>query len=381
MGSQRPASETGKTVIIRVDSDSGHSGWGEVSTGLANIYSDNLIWPDTEASNLDRAMVPADPGADLAPDQAIEALAPAIFDARKVGPESLMERLDSYLPGHLSAKSAIDTALWDLLGKAAGLPLYILLGGRHHRRLPLCHKSCCRPPGAMARVVRQAAATGQSPFRIKAPVGQMATPQTTTSQAPVRRERMQEAIAGWDGAPLGAGPVPSGPAATDRAGPHRPASSQPTADRGVMLEEPCGPRSDCAAACTATADPIERAAAPLQRSAPSGGRMDLVALRISGVGGLSTARRARDHCITLGATVCIEEAWGSDIAMAAAVHLGATTPRRGLSSLHDLSGRTTIGLDPRAPRPMDGQIAIPKAPGLGVSPDPDRLGPAHRILD
>ena len=148
-----------------------------------------------------------------------------------------------------------------------------------------------------------------------------------------------------------------------------------------MLEEPRGPIGDCAAACTATADPVERAAMPLQSPAPSGGCLEPVALQISAVGGLSAARRARDHCIALGATVCIEEAWGSDIAMAAAVHLGATTPRRWLSSLHDLSDRTTIGLDPDMPRPTEGKIAIPKTPGLGVSPDPDRLGPAQRILD
>jgi L-alanine-DL-glutamate epimerase-like enolase superfamily enzyme len=37
------------------------------------------------------------------------------------------------------------------------------------------------------------------------------------------------------------------------------------------------------------------------------------------------AARARDLCLHLGAKMCIEDTWGSDIAMAAALHLGAAT--------------------------------------------------------
>lgn len=398
-GTDRKTNKAAQTVIVCIDSDSGHSGWGEISPNPGDPQS-----PDEDMSRTD-----------LGTEQAIEALAPAIFDAERIGPESLMERLDAYLPGHLSAKSAIDTALWDLLGKAAGLPLYVLLGGRHHSRLPLYQRSCCQPPREMAQVLRDAGAPGQSQFRIQFEAGQatgddhrlpvaqraarqMLAPQSWTErrltgpalaqQARDLKTRGQNMLAaqsrpaGWGGAFAQPTPV---------------LTRSPAIRSDVLLEQPCCRPSECAAICAAMMQPRERAEEagdPDARRAPrahgqshrwapgpSGGRPDPIALRISNLGGLSAARRAREHCITLDAPLCIEEAWGSEIAMAAALHLGATTPRRWLSSLRDLSGTAMAGLDPDAPRPVDGKIAIPKAPGLGVSPDPDRLGAPHRILD
>lgn len=62
--------------------------------------------------------------------------------------EPLFRRLvaDAYAGVHAShfdsgtavhAASAIETALWDLAGKAAGVPVYRLLGGKHHDRIRL----------------------------------------------------------------------------------------------------------------------------------------------------------------------------------------------------------------------------------------------------
>jgi L-alanine-DL-glutamate epimerase-like enolase superfamily enzyme len=70
-----------------------------------------------------------------------------ILGADPVGPEALIARADADLPGHVYAKSALDIALWDLTGKAAGLPLHALLGGR---RQPTC-RFTTRSPASRPR--------------------------------------------------------------------------------------------------------------------------------------------------------------------------------------------------------------------------------------
>ena len=49
-------------------------------------------------------------------------------DPRELG--ALNRRMDAALKGHPYVKSALDMACWDILGKAAGLPVCTLLGGR-----------------------------------------------------------------------------------------------------------------------------------------------------------------------------------------------------------------------------------------------------------
>ena len=89
------------------------------------------------------------------------------FGANPIGPEALMARLDHHLQGHPYAKSAIDIALWDLTGQAAGLPLYALLGGRRSATMPLYHSITCVAPHEMARIAQTAQQQGIAQFQVK----------------------------------------------------------------------------------------------------------------------------------------------------------------------------------------------------------------------
>jgi hypothetical protein len=85
-------------------------------------------------------------------------------------------------------------------------------------------------------------------------------------------------------------------------------------------------------------------------------------------------RRARDLCLHLGAKMCIECTWGSDIVTAAALHLGAATAPGSLLNVCDLSA-----MSPRAWTPMrrcvaDGRIAPPSGPAWASS----RIFPGSR---
>ena len=62
--------------------------------------------------------------------------------------------------------------------------------------------------------------------------------------------------------------------------------------------------------------------------AHAAGVMDAVALKLSKFGGLSATRRARDLCLHLGAKMCVECTWGSDIVTGALLHLGSVDRSR-----------------------------------------------------
>ena len=98
---------------------------------------------------------------------AMEELAPVILGADPVGPEALLSRANDWLPGHRYTKSALDIALWDITGKAAGLPLHALLGGRRTADMPLYHSITCIAPEDMARIAGEARAQGIAQFQVK----------------------------------------------------------------------------------------------------------------------------------------------------------------------------------------------------------------------
>ena len=102
------------TVLLRLEAEDGKVGWGEaapwaVFTGTA----------EAAFAALDRylrpLMIGADPG-DLS---------------------GIMTKADQTLTGHPEAKAALETALLDLAGHQAGVPVWQLLGGKCRDRIPL----------------------------------------------------------------------------------------------------------------------------------------------------------------------------------------------------------------------------------------------------
>ena len=340
--------DTVETVVIAVDTDAGLTGWGEVCPipHYLPAYA--------------RGVAPA-----------LQELAPVILGGDPVGAEALMARADAWLPGHVYAKSALDIALWDITGQVAGLPLYALLGGRRQDTLPLYHSITCVEPDEMARIAREAQTLGITQFQAK--LGASGDWQTDVE----RLAKVREAVGPG---PLVYGDWNCGATTLDaiRVG-------RGTAHLDVMLEQPCATLEDCARVKSATGSPMKvdelaHDTATLLE-AHRLGIMDAVALKLSKFGGLSATRRARDLCLHLGAKMCIECTWGSDIVTAAAMHLGAATPPNRVLNVCDLSGYVSPRLAPDAPTRMGGRIAPPDGPGLGITVDEDSLGKPDLILD
>lgn len=340
--------DTVETVVIALDTDAGLRGWGEVCPipHYLPAYA--------------RGVAPA-----------LQELAAVMLGGDPVGAEALMAKADAFLPGHVYAKSALDIALWDITGQVAGLPLYSLLGGRRQVDLPLYHSITCVEPDEMARIAREAQAAGITQFQAK--LGASGDWQTDVE----RLTKVREAVGPG---PLVYGDWNCGATTLDAIRVGRGA-----AHLDVMLEAPCATLEDCARVQSATGLPMKMdelahdTASMLQ--AHSLGIMDAVALKLSKFGGLSATRRARDLCLHLGAKMCIECTWGSDIVTAAALHLGAATPPSRVLNVCDLSGYVSPRLAPDAPTRAAGRIAPPDGPGLGLRTNAERLGPPDLILD
>ena len=88
-----------------------------------------------------------------------------------------------------------------------------------------------------------------------------------------------------------------------------------------------------------------------------------------------------DLAVQLGAEICAECTWGSDIVTSAALHFAASTPQGALLNTCDLSSYVGPRIAPDCPVRENGRIAPPEGPGLGVNPDPDVLGTPILELD
>ena len=340
--------DTTISVLLRIDTDAGLSGWGEVCPipHYLPAYAMGVI-------------------------PAITEMAPVLIGADPVGPQAVMERLDRHLQGHPYAKSAIDTALWDLTAQAAGLPLFALLGGRQVADMPLYHSITCVAPDEMARMAREAFDQGMRQFQVKLGAD-------SDWQADVARlTKVREAV--------GAGPLVYGDwnCGADALTATRVGRAVPHLD--VMLEQPCATISECANVRAATGLPmkLDESAHDLQSviAGHQAGCMDAAALKLSKMGGLTRMRQIRDLCLSLGTQMCIEDTWGSDVTTAALLHLAASTPARGLMNTCDLSHYVSPRLDTAGPVRRNGRIAPPDGIGLGVAPDPDTLSQPWAILD
>ena len=342
--------DTVETVVVRVDTDAGLSGWGEACPipHYLPAYA--------------RGIAPA-----------LHELAPVIIGAYPIGVEAVMQDVNASLPGHEYVKSPLDIALWDITAKAAKLPLHALLGGQRQVDMPLYHSITCIEPDEMARIAADAKAQGMSQFQVK--LGADANWQTDVERLCKVRQAVGEGMLVYGDWNCGATQLDA-----SRVG-------RAVADLDIMLEQPCATMTECAAVRAATGLPMKmdenaHDTASLL-AAYELGIMDAVALKLSKFGGISATRQARDLCLHLGAKMCIEDTWGSDITTAALLHLGVTTAPQRLLNVCDLSAYVAPRLDASMPSRNNGRIAPPSDKsgyGLGVSPDLDLLGQPDVIL-
>ena len=338
----RLKSEVLDATFIRLETDAGITGWGE-GTPWGHTY------------------VPAHgPGIRAG----LETMAQAILglDPRKI---ELVERaMDLCLPGHLYAKSPVDMACWDIAGKAAGLPIADLLGGKRETGTPAASSVSSGEPGDMLEIIEAYRKRGYIAHSAK--IGGSDTDKDIERIRHLEKHRKPGEIILYD---------------VNRAWTRREAAivMNGVADLGVTFEQPGETLDDIAAIRKVTTAPIsvDESLVTLQDAAriARDGIAEVFGIKINRVGGLTKARRMRDIAIAHGIQMFIMATGGSVLADTEAAHLAQSVPQEFIRACWSCQDMLAIDIAPGSgPRCENGFITVGEEPGLGVIPDENLLG-------
>ena len=128
--------------IVQVHTDEGLTGLGELSSVFARRGP--LLCRDVD-----------------------ERLAPALVGRDPLELTRALRAMETRLPDGQLAIAGVEMALWDLAGKALGVPVYTLLGGRVRDRIPLSYSVPHGEPEEMAQYALDRAREGFRTVKVK----------------------------------------------------------------------------------------------------------------------------------------------------------------------------------------------------------------------
>ena len=317
---------------------------------------------------------------------AVEVLAPLVIGEHALEPERVSEKLHQHTfwlgrGGTLThAISGIDTALWDILGKATNQPVGRLLGGRYRDRVRPYASLLTDEPDPLAERLTELVEAGFTAYKIGwGPFGRRSPRLDEQMVARAREMVGAEALLMVDAG------------ASDGFWPHGYKWALQTAamlaDHGVeWFEEPLPPDSLDDYADLRRRSPVKIAGGEVltrrQAFLPwlKARALDVVQPDVTKVGGISEQRRiahaAEDHGIAF-----VGHGWNTAVGLAADLQIASALPnselieyRTGSPYVDELSGYA-FELD------ADGMLAVPDRPGLGVILDPDALARYRRSAE
>lgn len=329
------------STFVRVDTDEGLSGWGE-----------GCPWGHT--------YLPASgPGIRAG----LDVLAPALIGRDPLALDAINRIMDTTLPGHLSVKSPIDMACWDLLGKATGLPLWKLLGGETAHPVAVNSSISTGTPDEM--IARIEAAHDKGYHVHSAKVGghdinlDIARIEAISASLPVGDSVTFDVNRAWT--------------------PGIAVQVLNTVEARDWIEQPCETLDQCAHVAVRVRNPImldeclhtfQDHLEAWKRNACEG-----VKVKPNRVGGLTRARQIRDLGVAVGWRMHIEDVGGTALADTASIHLAASTPDE--NRLASWLCHDHLATDPvprQGARNVNGSAIPPTTPGIGVTPSEEVLG-------
>ena len=337
-GDRKAATEDG--TVVRVLTDEGVDGWGEITT-LGKVYLPTS--PEgirTALKDLGAALVGTDP-----------------TNVNKVN-----RVMNATLMGQEFAKSPIDIACWDIKGKALGLPISALIGGVINERFPIYEAVPLATPEKMGEFIRSRRAEGINRFQLKVgnnPFDDIARVRASVEAGDNDTIIVADSNGGWS---LAAAKL----------------ALQGMAGLPVYVEQPCRSTVDCILAHRGSSLPLVLDESIINNDEVFRAKYEANAvsinLKFGKLGGLSNLIKARDLLQDLNMAVSVEDMWGGDIITAATSHIAATTRPESLLMTPFFNDWTDGHLANYSPRSSGGYGSAPTAPGLGIEVDTARLG-------
>ena len=302
-----------------------------------------------------------------------------------------------------NALSGVDMALWDILGKRAGLPVYALLGGKVRRAVPLYAHASGRDFQEVEAEARVLIGQGFRHVRCQVAVPGYATYGAAVAPEADAADGDVPAGRGWGAHHLDPDQAPWEPTAYCRIVPRLFDHLRSALGDGMellhdihervppiqaiglakelerfglfFLEDPFAPEDSgyFPLLRQQTAIPIamgELYVNPAEYVPLIAGRLiDFIRVHLSAIGGLTPGRKLAALCEAFG----VRTAWHgpgdvSPVGHAANLHLDLATPNFGIQESHAF-GERTRAVFPGCPEIRDGMMWSNERPGLGVDID------------
>jgi L-alanine-DL-glutamate epimerase-like enolase superfamily enzyme len=295
------------------------------------------------------------------------AIAPLAAGREWTSPESLFHDLSSKLrllalqsgePGPIAqAIAGVDIAVWDIVAKKAGLPLWRLLGGKGESRLP-AYASGINPDGTLDQA-RSARADGYRAFKLKVGFGRdrdLANLEALRDELGDDAEVMVDANQAWS--------LNEALAMSQLMAPFQP----------LWLEEPLPADSSIEDWKTlAAASSLPLAAGENLRGraafaeAIASGAFAVIQPDLAKWGGLSAGLPLAQEIQGAGLRYC-PHYLGGGIGLIASAHLLAAAGGDGLLEIDSNPNPLRQGLAQPYPELIDGHFQLSERPGMGVEP-------------
>ena len=329
------------STVVEIITDSGLSGFGECCP----------VGPTYAAEHARGAVA------------ALAELAPALIGENPLAFNTIHNCMESHLHGHSYAKAAIDIALWDIAGKHYDARICDLLGGAQTENVPSYYTTGSVTPDEAARIAIEKRDQGFERLQIKVGGRDIAEDIETII-------KVYEAV----------GNNMRLAADANRAWTTRDAifASNALQHVPIVFEQPCNSLTDIITIRKLISHPIyiDESSIDIQTvvNAAGQGWCDGFGFKLTRFGGISGLRQVRDICKASNLPHTCDDAWGSDIIAAACLHVGATVDTQlnegvwiaqpYIEGHYDSDNGIKI---------EQGKIRLPQGPGLGITPERDKL--------